>query len=86
MYSCPCLTKEKKIRVSIQTALIAFVIFSPMMFQFMGSVLGKWLANSDGLPTMSGLFVHVILFGIIIYALMKPFKNQRQSVSGLPLQ
>lgn len=86
MYACPCLTKEKKLRVSIQTALIAFVIFNPLMFQFMGSIFGKWLANSDGLPTMGGLLVHVLLFGVIIYLLMKPFKNQRQTVSGLPLQ
>lgn len=83
--TCPCLTKEKKIRVSIQTALIAFVIFNPLMFQFMGSLLGKWLANSDGLPTMAGLLIHTLLFGFIIYLLMKPFRNQRQSVSGLPL-
>lgn len=83
--TCPCLTIEKKMKVSIQTALIAFVIFNPLLFKFMGSIFGKWLANSDGLPTMGGLIIHVLLFGFIIYALMRPFKNQRQSVSGLPL-
>lgn len=86
MYTCACLTNEKKIRVSVQTALIAFVIFNPLLFQFMGSVFGKWLANSEGLPTIAGLLIHVLLFGLFIYALMKPFKNQRQSIHGLPLQ
>lgn len=90
--TCACISNEKKMYISIQTALIAFVIFNPVLFQVVSGVLGRWIASSDGCPTMMGLFLHVALFGIIIYLLMKPnkktaeqIKNQRQTLPGLPL-
>lgn len=90
--TCACITNEKKIRISLQTALIAFVIFNPVLFQAVQGILGRWVASSDGCPTMMGLLLHVVLFGIIIYLLMKPYKktlekikNHRQTLPGLPL-
>lgn len=87
--SCPCLTKEKKIRTSVQTAILAFVIFNPIVYQLVQKVLGRWVADpSSGCPTPVGLLLHTVLFGFIIFLLMqrrKP-KIQRQSVPGLPLR
>ncbi len=89
--TCACLSNEKKLYISFQTALIAFVFFNPMLFKAVSSVLGRWVASADGAPTMLGLLLHAILFGLVLYLLMKPTskkeeaKNQRQSVPGLPL-
>jgi hypothetical protein len=86
--TCPCLSNDKKMYISIQTALIAFVLFNPMMFQAVRGILGGWVASVDGLPKTMGLLLHTVLFGIILYVLMRPTttpKNQRQSVPGLPL-
>jgi hypothetical protein len=92
--TCPCLSNEKKLYISLQTALLAFVFFNPMLFKAVASVLGRWVAGSDGAPTMLGLLLHAVLFGLVLYLLMKPTtpkkaaeeaKSQRQNVPGLPL-
>lgn len=85
MSSCPCLSNQKKLYISIQTALIAFILFNPMTFQAVRSLIGGWVATAEGLPKTLGLLLHTALFGFILYVLMKPAKNQRQSVLGLPL-
>lgn len=85
MSSCPCLSNEKKMYISIQTALLAFILFNPMTFQAVRGLIGGWVATTDGLPKTLGLLLHTALFGLILYVLMKPSKNQRQSVPGLPL-
>lgn len=59
--SCPCLSNEKKLSISVQTALIAFVIFNPMTLKF----------------TKLGMIVHTIVFALILYILMKPKNPRR---------
>ena len=83
--SCSCISKEKKIRISVQTAIIAFLIFNPFTFQIMRGLLGGWVSTVEGCPKTLGILFHSIVFGIVIFLLMRPFKNQRQSVPGLPL-
>ncbi len=87
MSSCPCLSNQKKMYISIQTALIAFVLFNPMTFQAVRGLIGGWVATAEGLPKILGLLLHTALFGLILYVLMKPTKskNQHQNVPGLPL-
>lgn len=85
MSSCPCLSNQKKMYISIQTALIAFILFNPMLFQAVRSLLGGWVATAEGLPKTLGLLLHTALFGLILYILMKPTKTQRRTVPGLPL-
>lgn len=89
MSSCACISDRKKLLISAQTSLIAFVIFNPILFQAVSGLLGRWVASADGLPTTIGLFLHVILFGLIIFLLMKPYKQTskklHQSVQSLPL-
>jgi hypothetical protein len=92
--TCPCLSNQKKLYISLQTALLAFVFFNPMLFKLVASVLGKWVSDSAGAPTMLGLLLHTVLFGLVLYLLMRPTspkkaaeeaKIQRQNVPGLPL-
>ncbi len=95
--TCACLSDKKKLYISIQTAVIAFLIFNPVLFKVVRSVLGGWISSAEGCPSMAGLFVHALVFTGVLYLLMKPSfnkkdggsgddsKNQRQTVSGLPL-
>lgn len=76
--TCGCLSNRKKMFISAQTALIAFIIFNPILFQAVRSLFGGVIANVDGLPTAFGMLVHTILFGLVIYLLMKPTKNSHQ--------
>lgn len=93
--TCACLSNQKKLYISIQTAVIAFLIFNPVLFKVVRSVLGGWISSAEGCPSMAGLFVHALVFTGVLYLLMKPSfnkksdgedsKTQRQTVSGLPL-
>lgn len=92
--TCPCLSNQKKLYISIQTALLAFVLFNPLMFQAVRGLLGGWISSSEGCPSMFGMLLHAIIFTVILYFLMKPttkkveeeiIKTQRQNVPGLPL-
>ena len=82
--ACACISNRRKMIISLQTAVIAFVIFNPALFQIVRSVLGSWVASSDGLPSISGLILHAIIFGIIIYLSMKP-KILRQNEQSLQI-
>lgn len=93
MSSCACLTNQKKMYISIQTALIGFVIFNPVLFQLVRGILGGWIASADGCPTLMGSVVHTVVFAVVLYFLMKPkkgdgsaIKTQSQTLPGLPLQ
>ncbi len=62
-----------KIRATIQT-IIAFLLISlPLTYKItnglLGGIIGK-LAEPSGCPTNLGLFIHSIVFGLIIYSLM----------------
>ncbi len=74
--TCGCISNEKKMMISAQTALLALIVFSPLAFQAIRGVLGgsDMIASSDGLPTSIGLVLHALVFGAIIYILMKPKK------------
>ncbi len=76
MSSCPCLSNEKKLYISVQTAVIAFVLFNPVTLKLFGG------------STQLAVAIAAVLFTVILYFLMRPTsppKNQRQTVPGLPL-
>lgn len=83
--TCSCITNEKKLFISVQTAIIAFIIFNPLTFQVMRGMFGGWVSTVDGCPNTLGLIFHTFVFGLVIFLLMRPFKNQRQTAPGLPL-
>ena len=84
--SCACISNEKKMFISAQTALIAFILFNPIVFQLMRGILGAWVASTDGCPTVTGVLLHAVVFGVIVYLLMLKPKKIRQTVQSLPLQ
>jgi hypothetical protein len=62
-----------KISATIQSIIVFLIISLPFTYKLtnnlLGSIIGK-LAEPSGCPTMLGLFVHSLVFGLIIYGLM----------------
>ena len=51
---------------------IAYVaIASPAAYKAVRGVLGDWVANSYGLPTVAGLILHALVFIAIVGFLMR---------------
>jgi hypothetical protein len=62
-----------KISATIQSIIIFIVVSLPFTYKLtnrlLGGIVGK-LADASGCPTILGLIVHAIVFGLIIYCLM----------------
>lgn len=62
-----------KFAATIQAILVFIVISLPLTYRItnglLGGIVGK-LADISGCPTHLGIFVHSIVFGLIIYCLM----------------
>ena len=66
-------TIDKKISATIQSMIIFIIISLPITYKLTNSILGNIigkLADSSGCPTTLGLFVHAIVFGLIVFGLM----------------
>jgi hypothetical protein len=62
-----------KLAATIQSVIIFIIISLPITYRItnriLGNIVGK-LADSSGCPTGLGIFIHSLVFGVIIYALM----------------
>ncbi len=62
-----------KIYASIQAVVVFLLVSLPFTYKItnglLGGIIGR-LADSSGCPTMLGLLVHSIVYGLIVYALM----------------
>lgn len=63
-------TSQKKWQISILSGLIFMLISAPYLYKLMTDVTGLNIAN-DGCPTMLGLFIHTVVFVLIVRLLMK---------------
>jgi hypothetical protein len=62
-----------RISATIQSIIVFLIVSLPFTYKITNSLLGGIigrLAEPSGCPTSLGLFVHSIVFGIIIYGLM----------------
>lgn len=60
-------TNFNKWKYSMITALIALVVFSPLMYSIMQMILGKIVTISKkGCPTMMGLVLHLVVFTVLL--------------------
>lgn len=67
-------TSQDKWIVSIISALIALLVFSPFLYTVMNGLtkmLGVTIASKTGCPNLAGLLLHSIIFMLIIRALMR---------------
>jgi hypothetical protein len=64
---------DLKLRATIRSMIIFIIVSLPITYRttnrLFGGIIGK-LANESGCPTLLGLIIHTIVFGIIIYGLM----------------
>jgi hypothetical protein len=47
------------------------IIASPQAYKTVRGVLGSWVSEADGLPTTAGLFLHALVFILIVGFLMR---------------
>jgi hypothetical protein len=61
-----------KAKYSFYSALVFFLVANPETYKVVQKVLGGFLtvAGDGGCPTPFGLFLHTVLFFIVILALM----------------
>ena len=66
-----------KIKASVMSALLFVVIASPELFGVMQSLLGSLVrvASPAGVPTATGLVLHAVVFGLLVFALMQRKKK-----------
>ena len=55
--------------------VIPFLTFvalaSPQAFKTTSSIIGPWIANTDGLPSIAGLCLHALVFLILSWLLTR---------------
>jgi hypothetical protein len=61
-----------KARYSFYSAVLFFILASPPVYKLVDQLLGSIVRIADpaGCATTVGLFVHAIVFGLIIFGLM----------------
>ena len=61
-----------KARSSLYSAILFFIIASPFVYKLVDQLFGSVvrIANASGCPTYVGVFVHSIVFGLIVFAMM----------------
>lgn len=62
-----------KLSATIQSIIVFIIVSLPFTYRITNRLLGGFvgkLADASGCPTALGLFIHAIVFGLIIYALM----------------
>ncbi len=62
-----------KVSATIQSIIVFLLVSLPFTYKLTDGLLGRIigrLADSHGCPTMLGIFVHAIVFGLIIFLLM----------------
>lgn len=63
---------DARILYSIQSALLFLVIALPFTYKLVQALLGKLItiASPSGCPTVAGVVVHAVVFGLLVYLLM----------------
>jgi hypothetical protein len=63
----------QKQAATLQAVLLFFIIANPFTYRLTNSLLGGLigrLSDPSGSPTSTGLIVHSVVFGLIVYGLM----------------
>jgi len=57
---------------SIQAALIFLVVSSPVLYKLVQTIFGRLFTVAvNGCPTVAGLILHSIVFGLVVYLIMR---------------
>ena len=71
----------------LQKKIVPFTVFfavaNPVTFKAVASVLGKWVADSQGLPTQAGVLLHAIVFVLLCSLVWRMlYKRSGYGVAG----
>ncbi len=75
---CPSSHGNVKVRASLMSAVLFAIVASPQLFAIMQGLLGGLfrVASPSGLPTLAGLILHAVVYGLIVYGLMYTKKKR----------
>lgn len=61
-----------KLQASIMAGALFAVVGSPQLYGLMQSLLGGLfrVADAGGAPTLAGLLLHAVVYGLLVYAIM----------------
>jgi hypothetical protein len=67
------LPHDKKVRITLVAMLLFLLISSPFVYRLVDGLLGKVVdvADMSGCPTTAGLLIHTLVFGLVVYLLMR---------------
>jgi len=69
---------DPRILYSFQAAILFLLVASPMMYRVVQMVFGGLFTVAvDGCPTIAGLLLHTVVFGLLVYVLMVVQKEQK---------
>jgi len=60
----------EKLKISVLSALLFYIISSPNLFKFVNKKVGGWVSDPKGCPTPQGSLLHTMVFLLITYAMM----------------
>ena len=58
-----------KVKTSLQSAILFFIIANPFTYKLMTKLLGNWVGGEC--PSPAGLVLHSVVFGLVVFLLMK---------------
>lgn len=69
---------DPRILYSLQAAILFLLVASPVMYRLVQMVFGGLFTVAvDGCPTVAGLLLHTVVFGVLVYVLMVVQKEQK---------
>ena len=66
----PSVDTSIKLKHTLYGTLIFYSISSPAMYALVGSILGTRFADQNGCPTIYGVFVHSIVYFLVLLGFM----------------
>lgn len=71
MFDCKCeKSRRDKLMISIISALVFFIVANPETFKMVRRLVGSWVATPTGCPSMLGLFLHAVVFMLVVWGMM----------------
>jgi hypothetical protein len=68
------------VAIPLFVSLAFLIVGSPVVYKFTDSKIGeplKWdFANSTGAPTRTGLIIHAIVLGLLVYAFLRAYSPE----------
>lgn len=59
-----------KVKHSVTSTLIYYLVSSPAVFSFVASILGSQYASSSGCPTFRGIMLHALVYCVALFGFM----------------